>query len=203
MNDRTAERIRDRTDGIAGESAAAALLIVDMISTFEHPDGDVLRAHALECAVRIDELRQRARAENVPVIFVNDNYGQWRNDFQATFDAAAASRLGGEIARMLRPTDDDYHVLKPQRSGFFATPLEVLLSALKVSDLIVTGITTDMCVMFTAHDAYMRGYSVSVPSDCCAAVEKRHHETALATLERVADTSIRPAREIDFAKDTR
>lgn len=199
MNDRTAERIRHRTNGIVRKVASStAILIVDMISTFDFPDGELLSPQALECAKQIDKLGTQARENDVPVIFVNDNYGQWRNDFRATLAAAAASDRGGAVATLLEPKHNDYHVLKPQRSGFFATPLEVLLTALKVSDLVITGITTDMCVMFTAHDAYMRGYSVSVPRDCCAAVEKNHHLSALDTLERVADADIRPSHEIRF-----
>ena len=199
MNDRTAERIRDRTNEIAGKGmSSTAVLIIDMITTFDFPNGEILEPQALECARRIDQLRVKARQSDVPVIFVNDNYGHWRNDLPATLAAAIESDRGRKIAEMLSPSAEEYHILKPQRSGFFATPLEVLLSALKVSDLVITGITTDICVLFTAHDAYMRGYSVRVPSDCCAAVDPHDHATAISIVERVTDADIRPSTEIDL-----
>jgi nicotinamidase-related amidase len=121
----------------------------------------------------------------------------WRNNFDATLAAAEGSQRGGQIVKLLRPDKDDYHVLKPQRSAFFATPLEVLLTSLDVSKLIIKGISTDMCVLFTAHDAYMRGYKINVPADCTAAADHKTIRVAIELLERVADADIRPSTEIE------
>jgi nicotinamidase-related amidase len=89
-------------------------------------------------------------------------------------------------------------VLKPQRSGFYETPLSVLLASLEISRLIVTGFTTDICVLFTAHDAYMRGFDVLVPSDCTAAVEGEFHDSALKLMERVANVDTGSSDAIDL-----
>jgi nicotinamidase-related amidase len=69
----------------------------------------------------------------------------------------------------LRPKPDDYFVLKPQHSGFYGTPLELLLDHLSIHTLILTGFATDLCVLFTANDAHMRGFHLVVPKDCVAA----------------------------------
>ena len=175
-----------------------AVLIVDMIADFGFEDGEALFVHALPAAQKIAELKKRAVAGSVPVIYVNDNYHNWRDDFTATLRAAETSELGKQIASVLLPTTDDYYVLKPQRSGFFGTPLDFLLESLSVSKLIVTGITTDICVLFTAHDAYMRGFSVAVPEDCSAAVRVEDHRSAVALLSRVVHADIRESAEIDF-----
>lgn len=177
-----------------------ALLIVDMIADFKFKDGEKLFNNALPVAKRIAHLKDRANRSSIPVIYVNDNYGQWKNDFAATLRAAESSSEGKQIVSVLRPGPDDFYILKPQRSGFFATPLSVLLESLEVSRLIVTGVTTDICVLFTAHDAHMRGFSVSVPADCCAAVEMSDHTIALKMLERVADADIGDSPKITFSK---
>ena len=178
----------------------SALLIVDMISDFEFEDGEKLCPHALAAAENIRDLKKRAKDHCMPVIYVNDNYGHWEEDFRS-FAAriGSGSNRGRGITELLAPEENDLYILKPQRSGFYETPLSVLLQSLKISNLIICGVTTDMCVLFTAHDAYMRGFQVYVPADCSAAVEVKYHIDALELLERVADARIGSSREIDFA----
>ena len=169
-----------------------------MISAYEYEDGDAVFRSALPAARNIADLRKRAAEAGIPVIFVNDNFGAWRNDFASTVDTAKASERGSQIVELLPPSPDDYHVLKPQRSGFFATPLDLLLAALGAKRVIITGVTTDMCVLFTAHDAYMRGFEIIVPHDCCGAVDPEHHKQTIGLLERVVKADVRPAAEIDI-----
>jgi nicotinamidase-related amidase len=176
-----------------------AILIVDMIADFGFEDGEELFTHALPVAGRIADLKKKAANASVPVIYVNDNYHRWKDDFKATMRSAESSKSGKQIVEILGPNADDYYVLKPQRSGFFGTPLDFLLENLNVSNLIVTGVTTDICVLFTAHDAYMRGYSVRVPGDCSAAVDVRDHRSALGLVARVADADICESDKIGFS----
>jgi nicotinamidase-related amidase len=171
-----------------------------MISDFEFKDGEKLCPHALAAAENIRELKKRAKDHCVPVIYVNDNYGHWEEDFRSFAERiVSGSDRGRRITELLAPEENDLYILKPQRSGFYETPLSVLLQSLKVSNLIICGVTTDMCVLFTAHDAYMRGFQVYVPADCSAAAEVKYHIDALELLERVADARIGSSREIDFA----
>jgi nicotinamidase-related amidase len=203
MNDRTADNLNDRTPAVAHDehrTKGAALLIIDMIGTFEHEDGDKLFENAKPAAQKIGALKKRAAELKIPVIFVNDNYGEWRNDFHATLEAARASELGAQILDLIDVGPEDYHVLKPQRSGFFSTPLEVLLASLKVSTVIITGISTDICVLFTANDAYMRGYHVIVPRDSTAAVTAEQASSTLELLERVSDADTTPSDRLDLEK---
>ena len=97
---------------------------------------------------------------------------------------------------LIGPQPGDYHIHKPQRSAFYATPLEVLLLTLNVSELIIAGITTDICVLFSAHNAYMRDYKLHVPSDCSAAVLDNHHKHALEFRERVVYAETRPSDQV-------
>ena len=177
-----------------------AVLIIDMIADFNFEDGEKLFTHALPVAQKIAELKKRAVKKSVPVIYVNDNYHNWKDDFKATVRTAESSKRGKQIVALLRPTAEDYYVLKPQRSGFFGTPLDFLLENLEVSNLIVTGVTTDICLLFTAHDAYMRGFSVSVPGDCSAAVDVDDHQSALTLLSRVADAETRDSDKLEYVE---
>jgi nicotinamidase-related amidase len=100
-----------------------------------------------------------------------------------------ACRRGVPAARKLvatiAPASDDLSILKPRHSAFFGTPLEFLLDELRVNRLIIAGLTTDNCVMFTAHDAYLRKLAVFVPSNCSAAKDPRDHRAALRHIRTV------------------
>ena len=168
---------------LAAEAAngGTALLIVDMISTWEFRDADRLAGGAVAIAPRIAALKRRCVAAGVPVIYVNDNHGHWRSDFRALVrlsmvEGDGAGRLIGET---LAPGDDDYSVLKPKHSAFFATPLDLLLRHLRVRSLIVTGVATDQCIVMSAADARMRDYEVVVPEDCVAAQTAQRNRRAL------------------------
>lgn len=191
---------QDMLKNILDHVAGSALLIVDMISDFEFTDGEQLFKHAIPAAEKIIKLKQRAQDAGWPVIYVNDNYGRWQEDFAQQVKRIIKKKcLGREIAEMLRPSRQDYYVLKPHRSGFYETPLEVLLSSLDVGRVVITGVTTDICVLFTAHDADMRGLKVMVPEDCTAAVAPTHHASALALLRRAAHTETTASAGLEIA----
>jgi nicotinamidase-related amidase len=190
--------LNDRT-GEPPVAANTAVLVLDMISAFDYEDGDRIRAHAMRIKNALADLTDRARKTGVPVIFVNDNFGKWTEDFGTYVDTVKkASEESRQLVEQIGPKRGDYHILKPQRSAFYATPLEVLLLTLKINDLVLTGITTDICVLFTAHDAYMRGYKITVAPDCTAALEDEYHRTSLEFLRRVIHAEIKEAGDIRF-----
>ena len=146
-----------------------ALLIIDMISSWDFPDAEKLLPMSVPVAPRIAALKARCRAAGVPVIYANDNRGQWRSDFrQVVENAVRAGGPGAEVAQALAPDDDDYFVLKPKHSAFFGTPMDMLLQHLRAKRLLLTGVASDQCVVATAVDARMRDYEVVVPRDCIA-----------------------------------
>jgi len=108
----------------------------------------------------------------VPAVYVNDNFGRWRSDFHQIL-AHCPRSPGRDIARLLKPGKDDYFVLKPKHSGFQFTTLDVLLEHLGAETLILTGVAGNFCVLFTAHDAYMRDFRLVVPRDCIARARAR------------------------------
>lgn len=164
------------------------MLIVDMLNTLDFPEGDQLLKTALPAAHAIKRLKDEARREKIPVIYVNDNFGHWHSNSRQVYELCLNSR-GRELAQLLEPDKEDYFVLKPQYSGFFSTPLDVLLQDLDVEHLILTGIAADICVLFTAQDAYVRGYKLTVPPDCVASDAPEKKAAALAQMQHLFKVS--------------
>lgn len=170
-----------------------------MISDFEFEDGAELFKHALPAARQIAELKKRAKDAGIPVIYINDNCGNWRDDFQKTVKhCLRKTARGSQIVKLLKPQADDYFVLKPKYSAFYSTTLDLLLEQLKAEKLIVCGFSTDICVLFSANDAYMRGYRLFVPADCGASVKPEENGHALKYIERVLKADIKNSAEIEF-----
>lgn len=179
--------------------STVALLVIDMINDLEFPDGPALLEQALPVAERIAALKARAQDAGIPVIYVNDNFGQWRSDFRELIDHCLQDGVCGRpLVEHLRPDEDDYFVLKPKHSGFFDTTLDTLLEYLGARTLILTGITGDICVLLTASDAYMRGFHLYVPPDCTASVTSAENRHALAYMERVLKVDPRPSTALDL-----
>jgi nicotinamidase-related amidase len=145
----------------------SALLILDMLNTFDFAEGKILAKRTLSIAKNILKLKIKCDKAKVPVIYVNDNFGDWHSDWKIVYEKCTAENcLGKNIGEMLKPTEKDLFVLKPKHSGFYSTNLEPLLKSLKVKRLILSGIAGDICVLFTAHDAHMRDFEIYIPKDC-------------------------------------
>jgi nicotinamidase-related amidase len=188
--------------GNVPDKSNVALLLIDVINDLEFEDGELLLRHALPMAERLAALKKRAREAGVPVIYVNDNFGKWQSDFKKILEHCLKDDVRGKpLAEMLRPAEeDDYFVLKPKHSGFFSTTLDILLDYLEARTLILTGLTGDICVLFTAHDAYMRDFNLVIPSDCVASTDEGENRYTLDKMASLMDADTRPSTEIDFER---
>lgn len=175
----------------------AALLIIDMINRFDFSDGAKLASRALTIADPILALRQTVDDAGFPVIYVNDNFGEWHSERSRIVDSAI--ERGSAVAKRLRPGDDDYFVIKPQFSGFYSTNLPVLLPKLGVDRLILAGVATDICVLFTAGDAHMRDYALWVPEDLVAAASEVRGRWALEIMQQSMGAETAPTTKLTFA----
>lgn len=177
-----------------------ALLIIDMLNAFDFDHAEPLIRAAERLVDPINALRERARAADVPVIFVNDNYGRWHDEPSELFAwLTRDDARGAEIARRLAPRDDEYFVIKPEASGFYATTLPALLPRLDVTALVLTGVAVEMCVQFTAADAHMREYPLWVPADAVAGTSAERERSALEIIGGSIKADIRPTSEADIA----
>jgi nicotinamidase-related amidase len=185
--------------GNAPDKATAALLLIDVINDLEFPEGDQMLPFALAMAKNLVELKLRAKAANIPAIYVNDNFGRWQSNFNNQVEHCLADDVRGQsLVELLRPEHDDYFVLKPKHSGFYSTSLDILLDYLQVRTVIITGIAGNICVLFTANDAYLRDLRIFVPADCVASNTKEDNDIALAQMAKILKADIRPAAAIDL-----
>jgi len=146
-----------------------ALLIIDLFSKFDFPDGKRLAPLALRAAKKTDRLRKAFQEKSWPVIYANDNFGDWKCGFHQLAEVCRHEEGStGEIAKLLFPGPDHYTLLKPKHSAFLATPLAVLLAKLDVRTLVLTGMALDSCIHATAIDANSREFSTVVVSDATA-----------------------------------
>jgi nicotinamidase-related amidase len=171
----------------------SALLLIDFMNPFDYEGADRLAPRAVKAAEGAAKLRARMRDERVPVIYANDNFGRWESDFKAVVENCR--RRGGasaKIANMLAPEAKDRSVLKPRHSAFFGTPLEFLLDELRVQRLVLAGLSADSCIMFTAHDAYLRKYALWIPADCVASERDSYQRAALEHMSRTLKADVTP-----------
>jgi nicotinamidase-related amidase len=187
--------------GNVPDNSPAALLLIDVINDLEFAGGDALAKHALPAAKKIAALKQRVTRAGIPAIYVNDNFGKWRSDFRTLISHCVEDNTRGRaLVELLKPTPEDYFVLKPKHSGFYSTTLDLLLDHLGATTLIITGFTGDFCVLFTATDAHMRDYHLIIPSDCVVSQDANENERMLKFMQRVLEADIRPSTEVDLGK---
>ena len=187
--------------GSVPDTCCVALVLIDVINDLEFPEGEQILPAALEMGKKIAALKQRAKAARIPVIYVNDNFGRWQSDFSKQVAHCLEDGVRGEgLVQMLRPADDDYSVLKPKHSGFYSSSLDVLLDYLGVSDLILTGLAGNLCVLYTANDAYMRDFGLCIPADCIASNTPEDNAYALRQMQTCLKADIRPSDELDLEK---
>ncbi len=189
----------DDLHGSAPDKSSVALVLIDVINDLDFSEADLLLPYALAMARQIALLKRRAKQQKVPVIYVNDNFGRWRSDFNAQVEHCLRDGVRGKpIVELLRPDKDDYFVLKPKHSGFFSTTLDTLLKYLDVKTVVLAGIAANICVLFTANDAYMRDFQVVVPGDCVASNTSQENEYALVQMQRILKADTRASADLSF-----
>ena len=179
--------------GNVPENCSVALLLIDVINDLEFDGAEALVEQAVPMARRIAALKKKAKAAGIPTVYVNDNFGRWQSDFRKVVEHCLSDGVRGEeIARILEPDDDDYFVLKPKHSAFYATTLDVLLAYLGATTVILTGIAGNICILFSANDAYMRDFNLIVPADCVVSNTESENRHALDQIHKVlkADTTV-------------
>ena len=150
-------------------------------------------------AKNIAALKKRAKQAGIPSIYVNDNFGRWQSDFQKLIEHCLSEEVCGKpLATILQPEEDDYFVLKPKHSGFYSTTLDLLLRYLGVEILVLTGVAGNICVLFTANDAYMRDYHLIIPADCVASQTVKENKSALELMRKGLKAETRPSTELDL-----
>jgi nicotinamidase-related amidase len=181
--------------------ASTALLLIDVVNPFDFDGADDLLRHALPAARRIAALRARAERSGAPVIYVNDNFGDWHSGLPELVERCRGSARARPFVEQLRPRPEAYYVLKPRHSGFLSTSLDPLLERLGVRRLVLAGVAAHICVLFTAIDGYMRGFEIAVASDCVASEDPDDCAHALGLMAQVLKARVARGDEISFGDD--
>lgn len=186
--------------GFVPDTSKTVLILIDVINDFQFAGGEQLLKLAMPVGRNIAELKRRSKQFGIPAIYVNDNFGKWQSDFRKIIAHCREDEVRGKpFVELLLPDEDDYFVLKPKHSGFYSTSLDLLLEHLTATNLILTGIAGNNCVLFTANDAYMRDFKLFVPSDCVVSNTKEDNEYALKQMRDVLKAEVGPVRELDLS----
>ena len=185
--------------GSVPDTSSTVLLLIDVITDFSFKDGHRVVDSAIKMAANLRRLKRCCQHARIPAIYVNDNQGRWREDQQSVVARCLEpGSRGRPMVELLRPEAEDYFIAKPKHSGFFATALERLLLYLQADTLILTGIGTNLCVLFTASDAHMRDYHLVVPRDCVTAIDPSDHRYALGQMNRFLGADTRESKRLDL-----
>jgi nicotinamidase-related amidase len=176
----------------------AALLVVDMLNRYDHPDADKLKDSVRDVVPVIADMVDRARRTDTTVIYVNDNHGVWTAGRHELTEWA----LEGEpsLVEPIAPPDDVPFLVKARHSAFYSTQLEYMLHELEVTDLVLVGQVTEQCILYSALDAYIRHLQVCVPRDAVASIHPHLADAALELMERNMRAEIRAASEVELGR---
>jgi nicotinamidase-related amidase len=160
------------------------VLVVDMMNTYDHPDAEDLIPNVATIIDPLADLVRRAReADDVDMVYVNDNYG----NFAAQFSDIVHAALDGarpDLVKPIVPSDEFRVMTKVRHSAFYATALAYLLNRLETKRLIITGQVTEQCILYTALDAYVRHFPVVIPTDAVAHIDADLGKAALKMMEQ-------------------
>jgi nicotinamidase-related amidase len=172
-----------RHDRHHAESGATALVVVDMLNPYEHAEAERLAAGAADVLPGTKTLLARAADADIPIIYVNDNYGDW-NSSASELAEKAIEGAHPELVKPVLPPDGHSFVIKARHSIFYGTPLEYLLDQMGVDRLVLCGQVTEQCIFYSALDAHVRHFRIAVPTDGVAPIFDHLAEAALEMMER-------------------
>jgi nicotinamidase-related amidase len=177
----------------------SALIVVDVLNPYEHEDADALVQSMSDVVEPIARLVRQAGDEDVPVVYVNDNYGHWNSSQEQLLQTALAG-AHPELVEPLRPPREASFVIKARHSTFYETPLEYLLRQLGVRRIVLCGQVTEQCVLYSALDAYVRHFEVAIGSDAVAHIDAELADAALRMMRRNMRAEVAPAGDLSLGR---
>lgn len=167
------------------EKPYKALLVIDMLKDFVEKGAPLEIPAARNIIENIAGEIRYAREKGRPVIYLCDSHEPNDPEFEYWPPHAVKGTRGAEIIDELAPQPGDHIVEKTAYSGFFRTNLEKMLNELEIEELLICGVATNICVLYTAVDALQRGFRLVVPETCVAALDEEDHRFALRQINEV------------------
>jgi len=161
---------------------ASALIVVDMLNTYQHEHAEPLMHSVGEILPALRELLVRTREEGMLTVYVNDNHGDWAAGPRELAQRALAG-AGPELVEPVLPPPDTPFVMKARHSIFYETLVEYLLRRHEVNRLILAGQVTEQCILYSALDGYVRHFEVVVPGNCVAHIDPDLARAALQMMK--------------------
>jgi nicotinamidase-related amidase len=174
-----------RDASVSSTALKDALLLVDVIQNFRHEGAERLLESFRERHPALVTAIERARRDQIPIVYANDNHGVWDGDAASLVRRAVEDGRAPELVEAIAPGDGDRFVVKPRYSAFDHTPLELVLRELGVERVLLAGAATEMCVVQSAIDAKEEGFKVTILADACATNDERMERLALEYAERI------------------
>ncbi|MDN3510559.1 MAG: cysteine hydrolase [Candidatus Jettenia sp.] len=167
-----------------------AIIIADMLNDFvnEHAPLEVPKSRMIIDPIR-EEIK-KARKKRIPIIYCCDAHKNNDREFQLWPRHAVKGTKGAQVIQQLEPRKEDYMIAKTSYSCFYKTSLDTLLKKLGITGVIITGVVTNICVLYTAAEAYMRGYKIMIPQNCVTALTQSEHQFALQQMKRIFHAKI-------------
>jgi nicotinamidase-related amidase len=162
---------------------SAALIVIDMLNHYEHEDAELLMESVREKLHTLGELIGHARESDLLTIYVNDNHGDW-SAARAELGERALRGAAPELVEPILPDPELPFVVKARHSIFYETQLEYLLRQEEIDRILLTGQVTEQCILYSALDAYVRHFDVSVMVDAVAHIHADLADAALRMMER-------------------
>jgi len=158
--------------------------------------GELKIPSAQDIVPNIRNLIEFFHRKKLPVIYVCDSHIKGVDyELKIWGEHAIKDSWGAKIIDELAPGSEDHVVHKRRYSGFFETDLDLLLRELKADTLVLTGVSTNICVQHTAADAFFRNYKIIVVSDATAAFTNEAHEQALQYMKEIYKADILSTKE--------
>jgi nicotinamidase-related amidase len=175
------------------------LLVIDVVNSFRHEDGDSLLASFRSRLAGMSETLAQARARDLPVMYVNDAHGDWTGDAPAFVRRAIEAGEGGEVVQALAPLAHERFLFKPRYSAFDHTPLALILEGEQVDRVLIAGAATEGCIVQSAIDARELGLKATILERACATANQNLERVALAYAREVGGVYV--SESLDDAVD--
>jgi nicotinamidase-related amidase len=178
-------------------SERCALIVIDMLNRYEHDDAERLMDSVRGIVPAVSDLIASARRADALIVYVNDNHDDWSAGRQALVDWA----LGGADPSLVTPIVPDPEfpfLVKARHSAFYETQLDYMLRRQQVGRVVLAGQVTEQCILYTALDAYVRHYEVTIARDAVAQIHPELADAALEMMRRNMRAQIVAGSELQW-----
>jgi nicotinamidase-related amidase len=172
-------------------------VIADMLNSYDHEDGEALADSVKEKLPGIVDLRRRAEEAGALVVYVNDNHDAWEAGREELIQKALEGEHP-ELVDPIAPREPVPFIAKGRHSAFYQTALDHLLSSNDVEQIVLAGQVTEQCILYSALDAYIRGYEMVVPPDAVAHIDAELAKAALKMMESNMHAELTPVADLDL-----